>query len=181
MAARTNPTGEWCSPTREITNARLIRLIDESLHGEASVEMVRDAPARQCPAAALELIERARCNNMLIDLRSLGDPDAPAIEQEVAAPDPGPPALLSEPEVEEATVTLMYAPMTMNATPPTSALAQSIATGARRGRKRVASVRLLLCLGALVFLSLGLLVFLGLGAWGVTDGHGAALKQMLGN
>jgi hypothetical protein len=181
MAARTNPTGEWCSPTREITNARLIRLIDESLHREADVELIHHAPTRPCPAAARELVERARCNNMLIDLRSLGDPDASAIEQELAAPDPGPPPLLSEPEVEEATVTLMYAPMTMNAMPPTAALAQSIATGARRGRKRVASARLLLCLGALVFLCLGLLGFVGLGTWGVTDGHGAALKQMLGD
>jgi hypothetical protein len=65
--------------------------------------------------------------------------------------------------------------------PPTAAPAQSMATGARRGRKHVAGVRLLLCLGALVFLCLGLLVFLGLGTWGVTDGHGAALNQMLGD
>jgi hypothetical protein len=55
--------------------------------------------------------------------------------------------------------------MTKNAMPPTAAPAQSIATGARRGRKRVASVRLLLCLGVLVFLCLGVLVFLGLGTW----------------
>lgn len=135
MAARTNPTGEWCSPTREITSSRLIRLIDESRHREAVVEMIHDAPTRKCPAAALELLERARCNNMLIDLRALADPDALAIEQDVAAPDPGP------------------------------APARSIATGARRGRKRVASVRLLLCLGVLVFLCLGVLVFLCLDPW----------------
>jgi len=152
MAARTNPTGEWCSPTREITSSRLIRLIDESRHREALVEMIRDAPARRGPATALELRERARCNSMLIDLRSLGDPD------EVAAPDPGPATLQSEPEVEQATATLTYAPMTKNAM-----------TGARRGRKRAAGVRLLLCLGMLVFLCLGVLVFLGLGTWGVTD------------
>jgi hypothetical protein len=63
----------------------------------------------------------------------------------------------------------MYAPMTKNAMPPTAAPAQRIATGARRGRKRVAIVRLLLCLGVLVFLCLGVLVFLGLGTMGVTD------------
>lgn len=165
MAARTNRTGEWCSPTREITNSHLIRLIDESRHCEAVVEMIHDAPTRQCPAAALELLERARCNSMLIDLRSLGDPDPLAIEQEVAAPDPGPATLRSEPEVEEATATLTYAPMTKNAMPPTAEPAQSTATGAHRGRKRVASVRLLLCLGVLVFLCLGVLVFLGLGTW----------------
>lgn len=164
MAARTNPTGEWCSPTREITSSRLIRLIDESRHCGAVVEMIHDVPTRQCPAAALELLERARCNSMLIDLRSLGDPDPLAIEQEVAAPDPGPATLRSEPEVEEETATLTYAPMTKNAMLPT-APAQSIATGARRGRKRVASIRLLLSLGVLVFLGLGVLVFLGLGTW----------------
>lgn len=163
MAARTNPTGEWCSPTREITNSRLIRLIDESYHSEAVVEIIHDAPTRPCPAAALELLERARCNSMLVDLRALADPDALAIEQEETAPDPGPAMLRSEPEVEQETATLTYAPMTKNAMPPTVAPAQSIATGARRGRKRAASVRLLLCLGALVFLGLGVLVFLGLG------------------
>lgn len=165
MVARTNPTGEWCSPTREITSSRLTRLIDESRPCEAVVEMIHDAPTHQCPAAALELLERARCNSMLIDLRSLGDPDPLAIEQEVAAPDPGPATLRSEPEVEEATATLTYAPMTKNAMPPTAASAQSIATGARRGRKRVASVRLLLYLGVLVVLGLGVLVVLGLGTW----------------
>lgn len=144
MAARTNPTGEWCLPTREITSSQLTRLIDDSRRREAVVEMIHDAPIRQCPAAALELLESARCNNMLIDLRALGDPDELAIAQEVAAPDPGP---------------------AMHAMPPTAASAQSIATGARRGRKRVASIGLLLCLGALVFLCLGVLVFLGLGTW----------------
>jgi hypothetical protein len=155
MAARTNPTGQWwSSPTREITSSQLIRLIEESRHHEAVVKRIHDAPTRKCPTAALELLERARCNNMLVDLRALGDPDALAI---------------AEPEVEQATETLMYAPMTKNAMPPTAAPAQRIATGARRGRKRVAIVRLLLCLGVLVFLCLGVLVFLGLGTMGVTD------------
>jgi hypothetical protein len=122
----------------------LIRLIDESRHRAAVVGMIHDAPTRKCPAAALEHLERARCNSMLIDLRALGDPDALAIAQEVAAPDPGPATLRSEPEVEQATATLTYAPS-------------------------VASVRLLLCLGVLVFLCLGVLVFLGLGTMGVTD------------
>ena len=127
--------------------------------------MIHDAPTRQCPATALELLEGARCNSMLIDLRALADPDPLAIAQEVAAPDPGPATLRSEPEDEQATATPTHAPMTENAMPPTAALAQSIATGARRGRKRVASVRLLLCLGVLVFLCLCVLVFLGLGTW----------------
>jgi hypothetical protein len=165
MAARTSPAGEWCSPTREITSSRLSRLIDECRRREAVVEVVHDAPARQCPADALERLERARCNNMLIDLRSLADPEAPAIADEGAALDPGPAALLSEPEVEEATATLMYAPRTLNAMPPTAAPAQSLATGARRGRKRIARVRRLLCLGALVLLCLGGVVWLGLGPW----------------
>ncbi|HEX8112066.1 MAG TPA: hypothetical protein VF516_30245 [Kofleriaceae bacterium] len=143
----------------------MIRLIDESRHREAVVEMIHDAPTRQCPPAALELLERAHCNSMLIDLRSLGDPDALVIEEEVAAPDPGPATLWSEPEAEQATATLLYAPMTKNAMPPIAASARSIATGARRGRKRVTSVRLLLCLGVLVLLCLGVLVFLDLGTW----------------
>jgi hypothetical protein len=165
MAARTNPAGEWCSPTREITSSRLIRLIDECRRREAVVEVIHDAPTRECPAAALERVERARCNNMLIDLRSLADPEAPAIAEEVAVLDPGPAALLSEPEAEEATATLIYAPMTLNAMPPTAAPAQSLATGARLGRKRVGRVRQLLCLGALVLLCLGGIVWLGLGPW----------------
>lgn len=176
MAARTR-TGEWCSPTREITSSRLVRLIDESRHREAAVEMIHDAPTRQCPAAVVELLDRSRGNSMLVDLRALCDPDAPAITEDVAAPDPGLPTLRSEPEVEEETATLMYVPMTKNALPPTAASAQSIATGARRGRKRVASVRLLLCLGALVFLCLGVLVLLGLDAMGVTD---ASINVSLG-
>jgi len=164
MAARTNPTGEWCSPTREITNLRLSRLIDESRHREAVVEMIHDAPTRKCPAAALELLERARCNSMLIDLRSLGDPDGLTLAED-AAPDPGLATLWSEPEVDPETATLTYAPMTKNAMPPPAARTQRIATGARRGRKRAASVRLVLCLGVLVVLSLGVLVVLGLGTW----------------
>jgi hypothetical protein len=173
MAARTNRTGEWCSPTREITSSRLIRLIDESRHRAAAAERIHDAPTRQSPAAAVERLERAHCNSMLVDLRALGDPDAPAIAEEVAAPDPGLPTLRSESETEEE-ATLMYTP---NAMPPTAASAQSIATGARRGRKRVANVRLLLCLGVLVFLCLGVLVVLGLDTWGVTD---ASIHASLG-
>jgi hypothetical protein len=162
MAARTNRTGEWCSPTREIPRPRLIRLIDESRGGEAVVEKVHDVPARKCPATALELLERTRCNSMLIDLRSLGDPD------EECAPDLDPLPLLSEPEEEEATVTLMYAPMTKDAMPPTAEPTQNVAFRARRGR-RIAAVRLVLCLGALVFLCLRVLALLGLGIWGVSD------------
>ncbi len=131
--------------------------------------MVHDVPTRKCPADALELVERARGNNMLIDLRSLGDPDAPAIAQEVAAPDPVPATFWWEPEVEPASSTLTDAPMTNNAMSPTVAPAQSIATGARRGRQRIARVRLLLCLSVLVVLCLGVLAVLGLGTWGVTD------------
>ena len=169
MAARTKRTGEWCSPTREITSSRLIRLIDESRHREAVVERVHDAPTRQRPAAAVELLERARCDSLLVDLRALGDPDAPAILEDVAAPDPGLPTLRSESEVEDETATLMYAPMAKHAMPPTAASRRSIATGARRGRKRVASVRLLLCLGVLVCLGLGVLEFFDLDTWGVTE------------
>jgi hypothetical protein len=170
MAARTNRTGEWCSPTREITSSRLIRLIDESRHRATAAERIHDAPTRQSPAAAVERLERTRCNSMLVDLRALGDPEAPAITEEVAEPDPGLPTLRSESETEEE-ATLMYTP---NAMPPTAASAQSIATGARRGRKRV---RLLLCLGVLVFLCLGVLVVLGLDTWGVTD---ASIHASLG-
>jgi hypothetical protein len=169
MAARTNPAGEWCSPTREIPNSRLIRLIDESRHCEVVVEMIQDTPTRKCPATALELLEHAGRNSKLIDLRSLADPDALAIAQEAAAPDPGPAMRRSEPEVEQATATPTHAPMTANAMPTTAAVAQSITTSARRGRKRVASVRLLLCLGVLVFLCLGVLVLLGLNTWDMTD------------
>jgi hypothetical protein len=147
----------------------LIRLIDETRHGDAVVEMAHDAPTRECPAAALEPLERARCNRMIIDLRSLADPDAPVAGQEVAAPDPDPATLRSEPEVEQEPATLVYAAMTQDEMPPAAAPAQSIATGARRDRKRVARVHLLLCLGVLVFLCLGVLVFLGLDALGVTD------------
>jgi hypothetical protein len=157
MAARTNPAGDWCSPTREIARPRLSRLIDECRRREPVVAA--------CPAAAVEHLERARCNNMLIDLRSLDEPDACAIAEEVAALDRGLPALLSEPEVEEATATLMYAPVTRNALPPAAALAQRIATAARRGRQRVARVRSLLRLGAVVVLCLGVLVVLRLGPW----------------
>ena len=175
--ARTKRTWEWSPPTREITSSQLIRLIDESRHREAVVERGHDAPTRQCPAAVVERLERARCDSMLVDLRALGDPDAPAIAEEVAALDPGLPTLRSESEVEEETATLMYAPMTKNAMPPTAVSAQRIATGARRGRKRVASLRLLLCLGVLVFLCLGVLVFLGLDTLGVTD---ASISASLG-
>jgi hypothetical protein len=163
MAARTPPTGEWCSPTREITGSQLIRLIDESRHREAVVEMIHDVPTRQCPAATLELLERTDCSTMLIDLRSLGEPDALEIEQELDAPDPDPATLRSEPEVEQEPATLTYAPMPERAMPPTAA--QSIATGAHRDRERVASVRLLLYLDVLLFLCVGVLACLGLGTW----------------
>lgn len=176
MAART-PTFEWCPPTREITSSHLIRLIDESRHREAVVEMVHDVPTRKCPAAALERLERARCNSMLIDLRSLADPDALAAGQEVAALDPGPAMLRSEPEAEQEPATLVYAPTTTDEMLPAAAPAQSIAAGARRGRKRVASVRLLLCLGVLVVLYLGGLVVLGIGTWDMTD---ASIHASLG-
>jgi hypothetical protein len=155
----------------------LIRLIDESRHREAVVEVIHDVPTRACPAAALELLERGGCNSMLIDLRSLADPDAPVLEQEVAALDPGLATLPSEPEVEQEPATLMYAPMTKNAMPSTAVPARSIAAGARRGRKRVASVRLLLCLGVFVLLCLGVLGFLDLSTWGVTD---ASIHASLG-
>jgi hypothetical protein len=155
----------------------LIRLIDESRHREAVVEVIHDAPTRECPAAALEHLERARCNSMLIDLRSLADPDAPVLEQEVAALDPGPATLPSEPEAEQEPATLMYTPVTKDAMPPAAVPARSIAAGARRGRKRVASVRLLLGLGILMVLCLGVLVFLDLGTWGVTD---ASIHASLG-
>lgn len=166
MVARRQPTGEWCSPTREIPSSRLIRLIDDSRRDGAVVEMVHDAPTRQCPTAALELLERARCNSMLINVQSLGDPDPMAIAEELAAPDPGPATLRFEFEIEQEAATLTYAPMTKNAMPPTAGSASSIAIGARRGGKCAASVRLFVCLGALVFLGLGVLVFLGLGTWG---------------
>lgn len=165
MAARTNRTGEWTSPTREITKSHLIRLIDESRHCEAAVEMIRDVPTRQDPAAAPEFPVLGRCNSMHIDLRSLGDPDPLAIPQDVAAPDPRPATFWSEPDAEPATATPAHAPMTEDAMPVTAAPAQRLATGARRGRKRAASVRLLLCLGVLVVLCLGVLVVLDLGTW----------------
>jgi len=170
MAARTNPAGDWCSTTREIARPRLSRLIDECRRREAAAEVVHDAPTRPCPAAAVERVERAGCDNMLIDLRSLDDPDVCAIAEEVAALDRRLPALLSEPEVEveDATATLMYAPMTTNAMPPTAAaLAQRIASAARHGRRGVGRVRMLLRLGALVVLCLGVLVVLRLGPWQV--------------
>lgn len=168
MAARTNPADEWCSPTCEIPNSRLIRLIDESRHCAAVVEVVQDTPTRKCPGTAPEL-EHAGRNSKLIDLQSLGDPGAPAIAQDVAAPDPGPAMLWPEPEVEQATATPTHAPRTANTMPRTTAVAQRIATSVRRGRKRATSVRLLLCLSVLVFLCLGVLVFLGLDTWGMTD------------
>jgi hypothetical protein len=160
----------------------LTRLIDESRHREAVVDVTHSAPTRKCPAAARDPLERARCSSMLIDLQSLADPDAPATGEEevveVAAPDPGLPRLWSEPEAEPEAATLMYVPIiTENAIPPSAALAPSIATSVHRGRKRVASVRLLLYLGMLVFLCLGVLLFLGLGTWGVTD---ASISVSLG-
>ena len=170
MAAKTNPTGEWCSPTREMPNSRLIRLIDESRHCEAVVnKMIQDMPTRQCPTAAPERLEHAGGNSKLVELRSLGDPDALAIAQEVTAPDPGPAPLRSEPEVEQATAPPTHAPMTANAKPPTTVVAQRIATRTRRGRKRVASVRLLLYMSVLVFLCLGVLALLGLNTGDMTD------------
>jgi hypothetical protein len=155
-----NLLGQWCSPTREITNTRLIRLIDESRQHEAAAEVVHEAPGR---------LENELCNGIPVDLQSLDDPDAPASAQEVVAPDPGLPTLESEPEVEPATEAFMYAPMTQHAMPPTTASAQHIATGARRSRQRVARTRILLGLGALMFLCLGLLVALGLAAWDAAD------------
>lgn len=188
MAARTNRTAEWCSPTREITSSRLIRLIDETRDCEAVAERIHEAPTRQSPAAAVELLEPPRCNTMLVDLQALADPDASGIaedevvevdvdvegEEVVAPPDPGLPKLRSESEGEEEAATLMYVPMMKNAMPPTVASAQSIATGARRGRKRV---RLLLCLGVLVVLGLGVFVVLGVDPWGMTD---ASIHASLG-
>ena len=187
MAARTNRTAEWCSPTREITSSRLIRLIDETRPCEAVAERIHDAPTRQSPAAAVELLEPPRCNTMLVDLRALGDPDASTIPEEddvvevdvdveedevVAPPDPGLPKLRSESEGEEE-ATLMYVPMTNKAILPTAASAQRIATGARRGPR----VGLLLCLGVLVVLGLGVFVVLGLDPWGMTD---ASIHASLG-
>lgn len=161
MAART-PTGEWCSPTREITTTHLVRLIDESRPREAVVEAIDNAPPPERPAAALELLERPRCNTRLIDPRSLADPDAPATGREVAALDPGPAMLRSEPEVEQGPATPVYAPTTKNKMPPAAAPAQSIATGARRGGKHSTSIRLILGLGVLVLLCLWGVVFFGL-------------------
>lgn len=176
MAART-PTGEWTSPTREITTTHLIRLIDETRPREAAVARVHESPTRPCPPAALERLKRARESGMLIDLRSFAEPDALASGEQAAAPDPGPAARPPRPEVAPETATLTYASMTNNAMPPTPAPAQSIATGDRRSRKRIVSVRLLLCLGMLAFLCLGVLVLLGLDRWGMTD---ASLYVSLG-
>lgn len=163
------PTGEWCSPTREITNTHLIRLIDETRPREAVVEVFHSAPTRECPAAALERLERPRCNSRLIDPRSLADPGALAAGREVAALDPGPAMLRSEPEVEQAPAMPVYAPATKNEMPPAAAPAQRIATGARRGGRHLASVRLILGLGVLVLLCLWGVVCFGLDTWGVTD------------
>jgi hypothetical protein len=57
MMGRTEPSGEWCSPTRELASSQLIRLVDESRH---AVEMIHDVPTRKCPAATLEMLERSR-------------------------------------------------------------------------------------------------------------------------
>lgn len=167
MPARTDPTGKSCARTREITSSQLIRLIDETRRREAIVEMLHDgvlhdAPTRQYPAAALELVERTRSNGMLIDVQALEDPDTPAAAQDVAALDPGLPMLASGSEVEEMTATQMYAPVPNSAMPPTAAPAQTITTAARRDRERAARVRALLCLGVLVFLCLGVIVSVGL-------------------
>lgn len=175
MAARTPLPGEWSSPTREITTTHLIRLINETRPREVVVERVHVAPIRPCPPTALERLEPARGSGMLIDLRSFAEPDAPASEDQAAAPAPGP--ATPPAKVEPETATLTYASMMNHAMPPTPAPAQRMATGARRGWKRVASVRLLLCLGMLAFLCLGVLVLLGLDRWGMTD---ASLYVSLG-
>jgi hypothetical protein len=169
MAVRTHPTGEWSPPTREIGGSQLIRLVDESRHREAAVEMIHDEPTRACPAAAQELLEHTRRESQLVDLRSLGDPGSLAVAQEGAAPDPGPATLRSEPLAEQATATPAEAATTETARLSTAATTQRIAPRARRDRKGVASPRLLLGVRVLVLLCLGVLVVLGLGRLGVID------------
>jgi len=176
MTART-PTGEWCSPTREITTTHLVRLIDETRPRESVVEVLHHAPTREFPADVRELLERPRCSTRLIDPRSLADPDALAAGQKVAALDPGPAMLRSEPEVAQAPAAPVVAPTTKNEMPPAAAPAQRSATGARRGGKRLTSLRLILGLGVLVILCLWGFVFLGLDTWGVTD---ASIQASLG-
>lgn len=176
MTART-PTAEWSSPTREITTTHLVRLIDETRPREAAVEVLHHAPTREFPADVRELLERSRCNTRLIDPRSVADPGALAAGRAVAALDPGPAMIRSEPEVEQAPAAPGYAPTTKTEMPPAAAPAQRNATGARRGGKHLTSVRLILGLGVLVLLCLWGFVFFGLDTWGVTD---ASIQASLG-
>jgi hypothetical protein len=58
--ARSNPSGEWTSPTREVRGSQLIRLLDES----RQPEVVHDEPTRKVPATSLELLERSRSSQV---------------------------------------------------------------------------------------------------------------------
>jgi hypothetical protein len=67
--ARSNPSGEWTQPTREVRGSQLIKLLDESR--QPVVEVVHDEPTRKVPATSFELLERSRRNSSQV--RSLSE------------------------------------------------------------------------------------------------------------
>lgn len=80
---RSNPTGEWCLPTRQVRGSQLIRLAEEST---AAVEPVHDVPTRKAALAAPTLTPRIRRDCSPIEDGEFTDSSAHTIAKEIEIP-----------------------------------------------------------------------------------------------